>query len=495
MAALLSAKGLHKRFMGVHALNNVSADFFSGEVVAVMGENGAGKSTLMKAIAGVHKPEEGSIEWEGQAVDISDVRVAGALGIAFIHQELNLSDNLSVAANVFLGREPQTFGFFKQGEMTRRTQQLLDDLGVDFKPDTPVSELSIGHQQMVEIAKALSQDARLLIMDEPTSSLSQRETEKLFKLVRELKARGLCIVFISHRMAEVDELADRVIVLRDGKNSGELAKTEITRERIVSLMVGRDLKVPDKTAGLPGEVMLEVSQLRTPRFPGSEVSFTLRAGEVVGMAGLVGAGRTELARALFGIDQALSGTVTVEGRPLVAKTPRDAIRAGLALVPEDRKQQGIILEMAIRDNIAMAGLDKFQTAGFARDGDITATSNEMRTRLNIRTTDVFKAVGELSGGNQQKVAIAKWLVLAPRVFLLDEPTRGVDVGAKSEIYSVVEKLAEEGAAVLFISSELEEILRISDRVLVMHEGRLAGELDRAAMSEESIMRLATGTQH
>ncbi len=489
---MLRAEHLHKRFVGVHALNDVSAEFRSGEVLAVMGENGAGKSTLMKALAGVHPPDEGKIFWEGKEVKIPDVRAASALGIAFIHQELNLAENLSVAANVFLGREPSVAGFFKSGEMHRKTQQLLDDLGMTFTPETLVGDLSIGHQQMVEIAKALSQDARLLIMDEPTSSLSQTETDRLFLLVRKLRAKGLCIVFISHRMAEVSEIADRVIVLRDGKFSGELQKNEITRDRIVSLMVGRDLVLPDKQATTAGDVRLEVKGLRIQRLPKHEIDFELRAGEIVGMAGLVGAGRTDVARALFGIDPAVAGQIRVDGKKVTIAKPSDAIASGLAFVPEDRKAQGIIVEMPIRDNVAMAGLDKFQTAGFVKDGAITTTANEMRTRLGVRTTDVFKAVGQLSGGNQQKVAIAKWLVNKPGVFLLDEPTRGVDVGAKSEIYGVIESMAAAGAAILFISSELEEILRISDRVLVMHEGRITGELDRTQMTEAAVMSLATG---
>lgn len=489
---LLEARNIHKRFLGVHALNDVSATFRKGEVLAVMGENGAGKSTLMKALAGVHVPDSGQIVWEGKEVKINDVRDAAALGIAFIHQELNLAENLSVAANVFLGREPKRWGFFKQAEMKARTQELLTALGVTFTPDTLVGDLSIGHQQMVEIAKALSQDAKLLIMDEPTSSLSQTETDKLFELVRKLRERGLCIVFISHRMAEVQEMADRVIVLRDGTFRGELAKEEITRERIVSLMVGRDLVLPEKQATTAGAVRLEVNGLRIPRLPEHEINFSLRAGEIVGMAGLVGAGRTDVARALFGIDPAVAGSVRVDGQAVTVQHPHQAIAVGLAFVPEDRKAQGIIVEMAIRDNIAMAGLDKFNTAGFVKDAAITEKSNFYREQLGVRTTDVFKAVGELSGGNQQKVAIAKWLVNSPKVFILDEPTRGVDVGAKSEIYAVVEQLAANGAAVLFISSELEEILRVSDRVLVMHEGRISGELTRSEMSEDAVMKLATG---
>jgi ribose transport system ATP-binding protein len=492
MSPLLEACHLHKRFLGVQALQDVSASFFPGQVTAVMGENGAGKSTLMKALAGVHEPNEGEIRWLGERVSIPSVRAAAALGIAFIHQELNLAENLTAGANVFLGREPTRYGFVATTEIRRRTQALFDQLGLPFSPDTPVGDLSLGHQQMVEIAKALSQQAKLLIMDEPTSSLSARESDRLFAVVRELRERGLGIVFISHRMSEVQDLADRVIVLRDGKNSGVLERGEITRDRIVNLMVGRDLDLPDKVANTAGRTVLKVNGLRTQRFPLLDVNFTLGAGEIVGVAGLVGAGRTEVARSLFGIDPALGGTVEVGGVVHTVRTPGDAIAAGIAFVPEDRKAQGVLLDLSIRDNIALPALSQFQTAGWAHDGAITQMAETHRTRLSIKTPTVHKEVGQLSGGNQQKVAIAKWLTLKPKVFLLDEPTRGVDVGAKSEIYAVIEQMAAAGAGVLLISSDLEEILRISDRVLVMHEGRIAGELPRAGLNEKAIMHLATG---
>ncbi|MEM7385280.1 MAG: sugar ABC transporter ATP-binding protein, partial [Verrucomicrobiota bacterium] len=374
-----------------------------------------------------------------------------------------------------------------------RTSEIIDQLGMRFSPDTRVADLSIGHQQTVEIAKALSQDARILIMDEPTSSLTQHETELLFKLVRRLRDDGMSIVFISHRLAEVKEISNRVIVLRDGKNSGELEENEIEHQRIVSLMVGREITKHEKETKAGGEVRLAVNHLRTSAHPQHEVSFELRAGEIVGMAGLVGAGRTELARALFGIDRSSSGSIEVNGSPTRIRNARDAIAAGLAFVPEDRKEQGVIVEMAIQDNVVMAGINRYQTAGFVRSGQHREVAESAKERLNIKTPTVSKEVGLLSGGNQQKVVLAKWISLEPKVFLLDEPTRGIDIGSKTEIYEVIEKMADEGAAVLFISSELEEILRVADRVLVMHEGRLSGQLNRSEMSEESIMQLATGT--
>ena len=495
MTPLLQARGLHKHFTGVHALQDVSAEFFPGEVVAVMGENGAGKSTLMKCLAGVHQPEAGVIEWEGRAVRMDSTRRAEALGIAFIHQELNLCDNLSIAENVFLGREPRRAGIFvDRATMHRRTAELLARVGLNVSPDERVDQLSIGRRQLVEIARALSQQARLVIMDEPTSSLTRTEAETLFSVVRELKAAGVCVVFISHRIPEVMAIADRVMVLKDGKNSGSLTRNEMTPERIVNLMVGRELDLSQRRFAdvKSGATLLSVRGLRTAVWPRHEVSFDLRAGEITGMAGLVGAGRSEIARAIFGIDRPLAGSVSINGAVLLPGNPRAAIAAGIAFAPEDRKEQGLILEMAISDNIALPGLSRLSRAGFINDRALNEQAEQMRQRLSIRTTGIHKAAGHLSGGNQQKVVLAKWLALQPAVFLLDEPTRGVDVGSKREIYEVIESLAAQGAAVLIISSDLEEVLRLSDRVLVLHEGRIAGELPHAQMSEEAVMSLATG---
>jgi len=495
MTPLLAARGLHKHFTGVHALQDVSAEFFPCEVVAVMGENGAGKSTLMKCLAGVHQPDAGTIEWEGRAVRMDSTRRAEALGIAFIHQELNLCDNLSIAENVFLGREPRRAGIFvNRATMRRRTAELLARVGLSVSPDERVDRLSIGRRQLVEIARALSQQARLVIMDEPTSSLTKAETDTLFSVVRELKAAGVCVVFISHRIPEVMDVADRVTVLKDGRNSGSLTKEEMSPDRIINLMVGRDLNLQQRrpAAVQAGATLLSVRGLRTAAWPRHEVTFDLRAGEITGMAGLVGAGRSEIARAIFGIDRPLAGSVSLNGTVLIPGNPRAAIAAGIAFAPEDRKEQGLILEMAISDNIALPGLPRLSRAGFINDRAVNAQAEQMRERLSIRTTDIHKTAGNLSGGNQQKVVLAKWLALQPAVFLLDEPTRGVDVGSKREIYEVIESLAAQGAAVLMISSDLEEVLRLSDRVLVIHEGRFAGELPHAQMSEEAVMSLATG---
>ena len=495
-APLLEAVALWKRFPGVQALAEVSARFGAGEVVAVMGENGAGKSTLMKVLAGVHAPDAGEIRWEGRAVRMAGVAQAEALGIAFIHQELNLCENLSVAENIMLGREPRWGGcWLDRRALRERARGALERVGLAVAPEVLVESLSIGQRQMVEIARALAREARLVIMDEPTSSLTSGEAERLFGVVGELKAQGLGVVFISHRLREVEAVADRVVVLKDGRNSGSLRRGEIGAERMVQLMVGRDLdparRRPWEVA--TGAVRLEVAGLRTRAWPGQAVSFAVRAGEIVGLAGLVGAGRSELARVVAGVDRAVGGAVRVDGVALPPGRVGAAVAAGLALAPEDRKEQGIFLEMSILENLALPGLGRMQRGGFVRSGQVAALGARMRDLLGIRAAGLEQAAGLLSGGNQQKVVLAKWLALGPKVLVLDEPTRGVDVGAKAEIYRVVEELAAGGAAVLMISSDLEEVLRLSDRVLVMHEGRLAGEVGRAALSEEAVMDLATGT--
>ncbi len=496
---LLFVDKVSKRFPGVLALDRVSMTLGRGEVLAVIGENGAGKSTLMKILAGVQTPDSGSITLDGQVVRIDSVRQATDLGIALIHQELNLSDNLDVAANVFLGREPVIGGPMKlmhRAKMRADTQKVLQRVGLDIAPDTQVSTLSTGQQQMVEIAKALSTDARVLIMDEPTSSLSQHETEQLFKVIADLRSQGVSVVYISHRLGEVKEVSDRVVVLRDGCNAGELNRDEVNHDAMVSLMVGRDVsQFYKRTPHTPGDVALRVSNLRVPGVGlAHQVSFEVRAGEIVGVAGLVGAGRTELLEVLFGATRAVGGSVEVCGKPVDIRSPRDAIRAGLALVPEDRKQQGLFLEMAVRENIGLAGLRRWQRSGFVDRAKARQVSAEMIRQLNVKTPGDQQVVQYLSGGNQQKVVLGKWLSLGPRVLLLDEPTRGIDIGAKEEIYGLMEKLARDGVATLFVSSEMEEVLGMSDRTLVMHDGRIAGELQRDELSEQAIMHLATGRE-
>lgn len=491
---LLEVRQISKRFPGVRALHQVDLKLYPGEVLAVIGENGAGKSTLMKILAGVQSQDEGEILINGKATHIDSVDKALRCGISLIHQELNLAGNLEIGANIFLGREPLKFGFIDHLTIRREGQRFIDLVGLDAQVTQLADELSIGQQQMVEIAKSLSTDARVLIMDEPTSSLSQYEAEQLYKVIGELRDRGVSIVYISHRLGEVKRLSDRVVVLRDGENAGELRGEEITHDAMVRNMVGRDVsQFFSRQPHEAGDVVLEVDRLRTSMFPKEEVSLEVRAGEIVGLAGLVGAGRTEFLRALFGVDRRLGGTVKLNGRVLPSHSNVDAIKSGMSLVPEDRKQHGLILEMGIRHNISLAGLKRFRRFGgwlnFRREDE---QCEEMIERLSIKTPGPDQIVMFLSGGNQQKVALGKWLSLGPSVLLLDEPTRGIDVGAKQEIYQLMHRLAGEGLAVFFVSSEMEEILGVSDRVVVMHDGRLTGELMRDELSEERVMQLATG---
>ncbi|HEV8606671.1 MAG TPA: sugar ABC transporter ATP-binding protein [Tepidisphaeraceae bacterium] len=490
---LLEAVNISKSFPGVLALKDVSFSLEKGEVLAVIGENGAGKSTLMRILAGVQAPDSGAILLDGKAVTFPTVQSALRLGIVLIHQELNLSDNLDVAANIFLGREPRRFGLIDKPRLRRNAAAVLERICLDCSPDTIVSDLSIGHQQMVEIAKALSVDARILIMDEPTSSLSQHETEQLFRVVRDLRSKGISVLYISHRLGEVKELADRVLVLRDGKVAGQLSHDQINHERMVRLMVGREISgLYDRKANIAGAIMLEVTKLRTPAHPAHEINFSVGAGEIVGIAGLVGAGRTEVLQTLFGITPALGGTIRVGESEVSINSPRDAIRSGIALVPEDRKQHGLILELAVRENLSLPSLRRTQFAGFLNYSQERQLSRRTIDELGVRTPSDAQICQYLSGGNQQKVVVGKWLATKPKILLLDEPTRGIDIGAKQEVYKLMEQLAASGVAILFVSSELEEILRMSDRTLVMHEGRLTGQLPRSQLTEESIMRLATG---
>ena len=491
---LLEVRAVTKRFPGVVAIDGVDLELYPGEVVAILGENGAGKSSLMKVLAGVQQPDGGQIYLDGRPVDIDSTRTAIELGIALIHQELNLADNLDVGANVFLGREPVRGGLIDRAKIERESRAYLSRVGLDVSPNTLTADLSIGHQQLVEIAKALSSNARILIMDEPTSSLSTHEATRLFDVVKQLRSQGVCIVYISHRLGEVKELADRVVVLRDGKNAGKLARHEITHDAMVKLMVGRELsQFYAHQPHEPGDVVLEVDGLRTTSWPDHPLCFSLRAGEIVGVAGLVGAGRTEMLRALFGVDPIVGGEVRVAGEAVNLQSPYDAIEAGLALVPEDRKQQGLVLEMTVRENVGLAGLRRNRKPlGFLNFGVERRDSAEMIAKMKIKTPHDEQVVQYLSGGNQQKVVIGKWLALGPRVLLLDEPTRGIDIGAKQDIYALMEQLARMNVAILFVSSEMEEVLGMSDRALVMHEGRITGELKRHELSEEAVMQLATG---
>jgi ribose transport system ATP-binding protein len=495
---VLEAVAISKKFPGVQALANVSLSVAPGETVAVVGENGAGKSTLMKILAGVQDPDEGTLRLDGKPVRFAGVRDAERAGIAIIHQELNLAESLDIAANIFLGREPRIGGplGWISGKIYTDAAEVMRRVGLDDSPRTTVGRLSIGRRQLVEIARALSLKSRYVIFDEPTSSLTEREAELLFEVIGRLKADGVGILYISHRLKEIERLSDRAVVLRDGRNAGDLARGEITHHNLVRLMVGRELKqffhrthvaAADSTAPL-----VEARDFRWSRDQKDGVSFELRAGEVTGLAGLMGAGRTELAETLFGIRRRVTGTLKLSGREVQIGSPHAAVEAGVLLVPEDRRLQGLVVAASVCENVGLPSLGRLQRAGLVDRRRERALAETMRERLTIRTSDVDKAVGLLSGGNQQKVVIAKWLARDPKLLILDEPTRGVDVGAKAEIYAIVDELVRRGVAVLMISSDLEEILGVSDRVLVMHEGRLTGELARKDLSEQAVMHLAVG---
>jgi ribose transport system ATP-binding protein len=495
---VLQMKGISKRFPGVIALDDVSLEVDRAEVVALIGENGAGKSTLMKILGGVIQKDTGSIRVDGQEIEIRSPREASLYGIEFIHQELSVLDNLDVGANIFLRREPTRGGLLKlinRKRLYRDADRVLEKLGLNLSSRTPLSRLSIAQQQLVEIARSISAGARLLIMDEPTSSLTLTETRLLLETIKDLKADGVSIIYISHRLDEVEEIADRAVVLRDGRNVGSLERGEINRNRMVRMMVGRDLQDffvhTDGARGGSGEWFM-VRNLRTLRYPQQSVSLNVGRGEVVGLAGLVGAGRSELARAVFGVDESLESDINLAGHHLKIRSPQDAIEQGIYLVPEDRRSSGLVVEFNVRENISLPGLERYATAKLINSAREEEVAAEMCRKINIKTPTTTMRAANLSGGNQQKVVLAKWLALSPKVLIFDEPTRGIDVGAKSEIYSLIRDLAAQGVSLLVISSEMEEVLGISDRIAVMHEGRITGILSRPEFSEEAVMRLATG---
>ena len=492
---LLAVRGLTKSFPGVLALRGVSLHLHKGEVLSLIGENGAGKSTLMKILAGVQPPDNGDYLIDGEPVSLQNVRDAMERGIALIHQELNLAANLDLAANIFLGREPNKKGIIQEKKLREDASKYLKRVGLDLPSETITGTLPIGKQQLVEIAKALSCDARVLIMDEPTSSLSQKETETLFEVVKDLRNQGISVIYISHRLGEVIELSDRVTVFRDGENAGDLEKYEINHENMVRLMVGRDLsEFYDRQIHQPGKTVLKAHEIISPSYCDIPVSLEVRAGEIVGIAGLVGAGRTELLQTIFGVTPALGGELELDGQSFRPSCPADAITAGIALAPEDRKQHGLVLPMTVRENASLPSLERDQAKGFLNQEAELKIADRAVEQMSIKTPTIEQIVRFLSGGNQQKIVLGKWLAMKPKLLMLDEPTRGIDVGAKREIYKLMEKLAGEGMAILFVSSEMEEVLGMADRAYIMHEGRVSGELSREELSEESIMHLATGSE-
>ena len=490
---LLFMKGISKTFPGVKALQNVELSLAAGEIHALLGENGAGKSTLMKILSGVYQRDGGEIRIDGETVEIANPRQAEAHGVTIIHQEMNLVPAMSVMENIFLGREPANrFGFLDWGAMRRRTEELMRSLGTAIAADDIVADLSIGEQQMVEIAKALSFQTKILIMDEPTAALTERETEKLFVIIRKLAADGVGIIYISHRMEELFALSDKITILRDGTYIGTVETKQAEFDQLIKMMAGRDIteRFPKQAAPI-GEEVLRVENL-TRSGELDKVSFSVRAGEIVGVAGLMGAGRTEMARAIFGADKLDSGDIYVAGQKQEIHCPADAIRAGIGLITEDRKQQGLVLGMSVGENITLASLRNYVKSCFVcADAEETAIAAQIE-KLKIRTPGSAQLVQNLSGGNQQKVVIAKWLTTCPKVLIMDEPTRGVDVGAKAEIYHIMNMLVEAGVGIVMISSELPEILGMSDRVLVMSQGRLVGNMDIADATQEKIVACAAG---
>ncbi|MBN9304586.1 MAG: D-xylose ABC transporter ATP-binding protein [Devosia sp. 67-54] len=492
----LVLSGIRKAYPGVLALQGFSMSVAPGEVIGLVGENGAGKSTLMKILGGVIAPDAGTITIDGVEESALSVAASMRAGIAFVHQELNLFDNLDVAANVYIGREPRTGGLLNIVDTAKQRQMVapfLKRLGASFGPATPVSRLSLAQQQMVEIAKALSMHARLVILDEPTSSLPLSETAKLLDVIAALKRDGISVIFISHRLHEIKAAADRVIVLRDGKLAGTLDKAEIEHDRMVKLMIGRDLKAHvSAPAQPPGKVAMRVSGVRTATYPGQTVDLELRSGEILGIAGLVGSGRTELARAMFGIDPIFGGSFELDGAPFQPSHASRAVERGLFLVPEDRKLAGLLLDLPITQNISLPDLPTHARNFMVSTASETRTAETQRRNLGIKAPQVSTKAANLSGGNQQKVVLGKWLAMSPKVMIFDEPTRGIDVGAKAEIYRLMRGLADAGVAVMMISSDMEEVIGVSDRIAVMHEGRISGTLDRDRFSEENVLQLAVG---
>ena len=487
-------RNIGKRFPGVIALNNVSLDIGKGEVVALCGENGAGKSTLMKIIGGVYQPDDGEILVDGVAVKINNVNDSMRLGVGFIHQELNVLDNLDVAANVFLGREPKNaLGLIDLKKIHADTEPLLKRLGLNISSRTPLEKLSIAQKQMVEIAKALSLNSRIIIMDEPTSSLTLSETDRLLELVLELKKSGVSIVYISHRLSEVEHIADRVVVLRDGKNAGGLNRVDIKHDNIVSMMVGREIKSSYTASSAPKTPgYFKVRNARSSRYPKKNVEFDAARGEILGFAGLVGAGRSEIVKAMVGLDADGSAEVTIGAERIFINSSAEAIGNGIYLVPEDRRGEGLVTAMTVRENTTLPSLKKYSTFNLINKERERKVTDEQIKLLKIKTPSGEALVLNLSGGNQQKVVLGKWLSMSPKVMILDEPTRGIDVGAKAEIYRLMRELADGGGVILMISSDMEEVLNVSDRVAVMHEGRITGILERADCNEENVMNLAVG---
>lgn len=489
---ILTMTGIEKTFPGVHALKNCQFELKSGEVHALVGENGAGKSTLMKILTGVHKKDGGKIVFMNEELSHLSPKEAQEKGISMIHQELNLMPHLSCAQNIFIGREPKRGGIFTDDKkLNRDAFELFSRLGLSLDPKTLVGNITVAGQQMVEIAKALSFQSKILIMDEPTAALTDKEIEDLFHIIADLKTQGVGIIYISHRMDELMKITDRISVMRDGEYIKTVMTKDTDTDEIIQMMVGRPIYEPPKNeiSASKGEVVLSVENLCTDRL--SDISFSLHRGEILGFAGLMGAGRTEVARAVFGADLSNAGTIKIHGKPVNIRSPKDAVACGIGYLSEDRKQYGLCLGMSVEDNTVLASLSSFSRAGFIRQRETARVTKDYISQLKTKTPSINQDVRNLSGGNQQKVIIAKWLLKDCDVLIFDEPTRGIDIGAKSEIYKLLDDLAKSGKAIIMISSELPEILRMSDRVAVMCEGRITKILDSSDCNQETIMKYAT----
>ena len=490
---ILKMQGIEKYFSGVHALKSVNFDLRAGEVHALMGENGAGKSTLIKVLCGIHKRDGGTVEYFGENVEFDNISKSQAAGISVIHQELNMMNHLTVAQNMFIGREFKKNGFIDDKAMEREAQKMFDKMGVKIDPSVKLGDLTVGKQQMVEITKAVSRDCKLLVLDEPTAALTLPEVEELFKIMRDMKAKGIGMIYISHRMDEINRISDRVTVMRDGEYVGTVNTAEVTKDDIVKMMVGRVIMGEQKAASncpCDAPILLDVQHLNAGKEV-KDVSFTLRKGEILGFAGLMGAGRTEVVRALYGADRRQSGDIYLNGKKVKIKTPEQAVKHGICYLSEDRKRFGLMLDKSVTDNSAIASVDDYITAGIINDGKMRDESEKANMKLRTKTPSMEQLLKNLSGGNQQKVIIARWLMKNSDIFIFDEPTRGIDVGAKSEIYHLMEELVSQGKSIIMISSELPEVLRMSDRIVVMCEGRKTGELDISEATQEKIMQLAT----
>ncbi|MER1986519.1 MAG: sugar ABC transporter ATP-binding protein [Solibacillus sp.] len=490
---LLEMKSISKGFPGVQALSNVSIDLHHGEVLALVGENGAGKSTLMKILTGIYTADEGEIYLNGELVQVENTKKASELGISMIHQELNLMKDLTVAENIFIGREPKKLGIFMNDrKLNQITRELFDKLSLDLNVKTKVELLTIAKQQMVEIAKALSYESKILIMDEPTTALTETEIDVLFDIIETLKKDGVGIIYISHRMDELKRITDRITIMRDGQYIATLPTKETEMNEVIRLMVGREVYIESQPilSGEEREVVLELKNVSTNTHI-RDISFALRKGEILGFAGLMGAGRTEVANAIFGVDKVKTGEVYLHGEKVTIKHPSKAVAQGIGYLTEDRKHLGLLLEMDVKINVALASMPSFNKAGFLQDKDIEETAKNYVEKLKIKTPSVHQQVRLLSGGNQQKVVISKWLYRDCDILIFDEPTRGIDVGAKGEIYKLLDDLTKEGKSIIMISSELPEVLRMSHRIAVMSEGRITGILNAEEASQEKIMELAT----